>query len=181
VRSERSAASSGKAFVRSGREAATQTAHGPGPMPSVELGLVEHRDQSRPSPVLRSQSRDVCGEIVIAPRGPGGRPGALEDAHGTRVCPPVGFHEHLVGDTVIDGERIARLAGLASLRQPQPQVGVDLIPRGSNRLFPREVLVTIAEQRPNEPRMSLVLSLVRAAARSTSQAPSSSAAVRRAP
>jgi hypothetical protein len=65
------------------------------------------------------------------------------------VRPPIGLQEHLIGYPLITA---SASAGLASLCQPQPQIGVELISRGRNRLIPNGGVVTIANERTDPER-----------------------------
>lgn len=59
--------------------------------------------------------------------------------------------EHLVGDPLVDRERVGRPVALAALGEPQPQVGPERVPRSRQSRAPCELGLVVAEEGVDEP------------------------------
>ena len=89
---------------------------------SGQTGFVEDRDQGWSSPVLIAQAREVLAELVVHVGGLRCGLRALEDPCGGAVRAAVGAFELLVGEPLVDGERVGRVVSFAALGEAQPQV-----------------------------------------------------------
>jgi hypothetical protein len=116
----------------------------------VKVGLVQHHDQGRPSPVLLAHVRDVLAELGQRVRTLRRCSSALEDSHGRRVCPPIGPFENLVSDPLVDRDRVGGRFGLTTLGEAQPEVSPDLVARSGCGCVPGEAVGAVAEEGVDE-------------------------------
>jgi hypothetical protein len=96
--------------------------------------------------VLLAQAGEVVTERVELAGGLRRRSRALEDPCGGAVRVSIGALEHLVGDALVDRKRVGGPTSLAALREPQPKVGPERVPRSCGARAPSEFELLVAKE-----------------------------------